>query len=88
VTVVNRDTTEQVRVPIDGLVSELRRRSGQAAEEADNRRRTRVGATGRVMEGARPASHADWRNAGGRGKALLDPREEQPWQIASRDRNP
>jgi len=26
----DRDTTEQVRVPIDGLVSELRRRSGQA----------------------------------------------------------
>jgi glycyl-tRNA synthetase len=30
VTVRDRDTTEQVRVPIDGLVSELRRRSGQA----------------------------------------------------------
>ena len=30
VTVRDRDTTEQVRVPIAGLVSELRRRSGQA----------------------------------------------------------
>ena len=30
VTVRDRDTTEQVRVPVDDLVAELRRRTGQA----------------------------------------------------------